>query len=147
MKLSKAQKISTPAFPAVNRSSRITPEVFSYPLWPHDPGTSECCVSCSCSTWWCLWWRRAAVPSCRCWPAQSLSRFFLGILTDLCSAQTPHTTACYQVSFLVPFPILKHIPCLRKKERTGKVQWQQVLKEQLFTFFSRPAFGWVVGVK
>lgn len=107
MKLSKAQKISTSAFSAVNRSSRISLEVFPHLLWLHDSGTSECCVSC-CSTWWCLWW-------CRCWLAESLSRLSLGILTDPCSAQTPHTTACYQVSCPVPFPILKHIPCLRKK--------------------------------
>lgn len=37
--------------------------------------------------------------------------------------------------------------CWGTLKKTGKAQWQQILNGQLFTFLSRPAVGWVAGVK
>lgn len=37
--------------------------------------------------------------------------------------------------------------CWGTMKKKGDAQWQQVLNEQLLTFLSRPASGWVLGVK
>lgn len=134
MKLSKAQKIFTPAFPAVNRSSRISPEVFPHPLWPHDSGTGECCVSCSCSSWWCLWWCRAAV-----FPLMQVLNHSLGFPWAywLIPAQHTHLIQLHTTRYLFQFPSLSwNISHVLEKIYATKSPWQvqepRIYNRQLF---------------